>query len=129
MEVHSTILYQTMHLFFDYGIEANILAAIDANGNLVQWSDLSIAPPSTTLKSKNLIKAVCTSNGTLCLARNGTVYHVSAPQPDGKTWRSSVVSTVSLPFYLEKVDGPIDPKVTDISAGKDHVIAATNYVC
>lgn len=128
-------------------------AAVDANGDLMQWGlgffypatrlDRSQAPPSAstqplnpikTLSGKNLRKVVGTEGKLYALADSGEVWVVSGarapePIPGHRKWSTLGLSS-SAPSQVAHV--PMQAKlgfgewVTDIDTGRDHVLAVTS---
>jgi alpha-tubulin suppressor-like RCC1 family protein len=95
-------------------------AAIDHNGNLLQWGNLRLGEPNITLKGKNLLQAVCTDNHVFALSKNGTVYQLSRCEHQ-KGWTSNLELQISMPLKRNWFE-----KIVSISAGSDFVVGLSS---
>jgi alpha-tubulin suppressor-like RCC1 family protein len=96
-------------------------AAIDAQGNLVQWGNLKFGEPSITLKGKNLVQVVCTDDRVFALAQNGTVYQVSQSELQNNRWVCAEQSRI----YLPSTSGWFE-KITSITAGSQFIVGLSS---
>jgi alpha-tubulin suppressor-like RCC1 family protein len=96
-------------------------AAIDANGNLVQWGNLKLGEPSITLKGKNLVQVVCTEDRVFALARNGTVYQLSQSEHQNNAWVCSEQSRIHLPSTCGWFE-----KITSIAGGSQFIVGLSS---
>ncbi|KAJ3184931.1 hypothetical protein HDU87_002495 [Geranomyces variabilis] len=124
-------------------------AAVDADGNLMQWStpplpaagsksktagEFTPAPPAPrlTVRGKGFVQAACTNEHVFALCRNGDLYAVEKNAPaaaeTGKGWftkaggeEGPVVTKLAPPTSMKRGE-----KVVKIAAGADFVGAVTS---
>lgn len=125
-------------LLRDLKLDRNFGAAIDENGDLLQWGVQyapDIAAPVKTLKGKDLISLSISKDRILGLSKGGKVYSIpvsAEEQATGvktseATWipfwtsRSQISYRVLRPSNLGYTE-----KVTSISSGLEHALMATS---
>ena len=125
-------------LLRDVKLERSFGAAIDEQGNLVQWGTgykSNVQEPEVTLKGKNLVGLSVSKDRILGLGGSGKVYSVpvsaeeqeSGAKPGEATW---------IPFWtwrspiayrtLSPKDMAYSEKVTAISGGLEHALLLTS---
>jgi len=125
-------------LLRDVKLDRNFGAAIDEQGDLLQWG-ISYAPdtkmPVKTLKGKNLISLSISRDRILALSNNGKVYSLpvsaedqeTGPKPSESSWipfwtgRSPISYRIISPTHLTRFE-----KVTSINCGMEHALLLTS---
>ncbi|VDB86912.1 unnamed protein product [Peniophora sp. CBMAI 1063] len=115
----------------DLALHAHHGAAVDARGDLYQWGAGSHneKKPLLTLQGKDLIKVQVAENRVFALSKSGKVYVVStkrnATAGTGGGWFSSPKDGDFVELQPAQKLGWTE-KITDISAGTDHLLATTS---
>ncbi|KJX99872.1 mitochondrial protein Fmp25 [Zymoseptoria brevis] len=125
-------------LLRDIKLDRNFAAAIDENGDLLQWG-VAYAPdtkePVSTLKGKNLTSLVLSKDRILALGKNGTVYSIpvsadeqqSGTKPSEASWVPFWSGRSSISYRkLEPKDLGYSEKVTSIAGGLEHALLLTS---
>lgn len=98
-------------VFRDLALAERHAAAIDSEGNLVQWGALvcsGLHTPQTTVKGRDLVQVRCTSDAVFAVTRSGDLLAVPL---DGTLAAKSV---------------DLSAKVDAIAAGDNHVLAKSS---
>ncbi|GAO18615.1 uncharacterized protein UV8b_05439 [Ustilaginoidea virens] len=138
------IPYFDNQLLRDLKLTQNFAAAIDEQGNLVQWGlgfSQADPTPTTTLKGKDLVKIQVSADRIIALSRKGDVYSVPSSRDDleggvkqnqqrsyWSLWNSgsskeAVNFRTLTPTNLNLAWGEA---VTDISSGLEHCLLLTS---
>lgn len=126
-------------LLRDVKLDRQFAAAIDENGDLLQWGTAfskDTTQPTRTLRGKNLTSLAISRDRIIALSASGEVYSIpvsreeqlKGPKPPSTSW---------LPFWGSSSDGisyrnrtPMDlswsEKVTAISSGLEHALMLTS---
>ncbi|MCJ1477063.1 hypothetical protein MMC13_005734 [Lambiella insularis] len=120
-------------LLRDIKLDRNFGAAINENGDLLQWgADFSAESrqPTATLKGKNLTQLAISRDRIFALSSSGKVYTLPVSQPDQlseyKPQESSWIPffSYSSPISYRTIQTP--ERVTSISSGLDHALLLTS---
>ncbi len=122
----------------DVKLDRNFGAAIDENGDLVQWGTAfrpSIKEPQVTLKGKDLIKLSLSRDRILGLAGNGKVYSIpvsaeeqeSGSKPSEASWIPFWAGKSPLSYRsISPKDMAYRERVTSIDSGLEHAVLLTS---
>lgn len=125
-------------LLKDVKLSRQFGAAIDQNGNLLQWGtgfSADCRKPEVTLKGKNLSSLTLSRDRIIALGSDGTVYSIPAsqdeqltgPKPQEASWIPFLKSSARISYRkLEPNDLAWGEKVTDIAGGLEHVLILTS---
>jgi alpha-tubulin suppressor-like RCC1 family protein len=132
------IAYFDGKLIRDIKLDRNFAAAIDENGDLLQWG-VAFSPscqgPTPTLRGKDLVKISLSRDRIIALSSNGTVYsiaasqadHQSGPKPQETSWIPFLKSESPVNYRtLTPSNMDFGERVTDISSGLDHCLILTS---
>ncbi|EME40321.1 hypothetical protein DOTSEDRAFT_74953 [Dothistroma septosporum NZE10] len=125
-------------LLRDIKLDRNFGAAIDEQGNLLQWG-IGYAPdvkePVITMKGKNLVSLSISKDRILGLAGNGKVYSIPVSQEDQQSG-TKISESSWIPFWsgrssiayrdLTPKDFGYGEKVTAIAGGLEHALMLTS---
>jgi alpha-tubulin suppressor-like RCC1 family protein len=132
------ISYFDGKLIRDIKLDKNFGAAIDENGDLLQWGiafSSGSSQPTPTLKGKNLTKISISRDRIIALSANGTVYsvpaiqadQVSGPKPPESTWFPFWNSKSIISYRkLELSNMAWGETVKDVSSGLEHCLILTS---
>jgi alpha-tubulin suppressor-like RCC1 family protein len=126
-------------LLRDIKLDRQFGAAIDQNGDLLQWGigySSDCQKPVPTLKGKNLRSLTTSRDRIMALSDSGTLYSIPVSQDDQQSGPKPSESSSWLPFYswsspisyrtLEPKDLGWNERVTSISGGLEHVLLLTS---
>ena len=125
-------------LLRDLKLDRNFGAAIDENGDLLQWGtgfSKEARQPTPTLTGKGLVSVTISRDRMIALASNGKVYSLPVSQEDQAQGAKSVESSW-VPFWSSRANVSyrlLQPqnlgwgvKVSSISSGLEHVLLLTS---
>lgn len=125
-------------LLRDIQLDRNFAAAIDEQGNLLQWGT-AYAPdtkaPVQTLAGKNLVSLTLSKDRIIALSKNGSVYSVPASaeeqatgaKPTESSWLPFVSSSSRIAYRnLTPSDLARSERVTSIAGGLEHSLLLTS---
>lgn len=120
-------------LLRDVKLDRNFGAAIDEQGNLVQWGTAfkpNLIEPEVTLKGKDLTRLAMSKDRIIGLSRSGKVYSIAASAEDQAEGTKPSESSW-IPFWSST--SPISyrnispsEKVTAVDAGLEHAVMLTS---
>lgn len=125
-------------LLRDIKLDRTFGAAIDEDGNLLQWgvgyaADTTV--PVTTLRGKNLVSLAISRDRILALSKGGKVYSISISAEEQQSGSKPVESSW-IPFWpntspiayraLSPAQLASGEKVTSIASGLEHALLLTN---
>ncbi|KAG9675721.1 hypothetical protein KCU99_g3859, partial [Aureobasidium melanogenum] len=125
-------------LLRDIKLDKNFGAAIDEQGNLLQWGlDYSkdTTEPTVTLKGKNLVSLAISKDRILGLSSSGSVYSLpvsaadqaSGAKPSESSWIPFWSSTSSISYRtIVPSDMSYSEKVSTIDSGLEHALLLTS---
>ncbi|EPE36002.1 RCC1/BLIP-II [Glarea lozoyensis ATCC 20868] len=125
-------------LIRDIKLDRNFGAAINENGDLLQWGKAfssGSSQPTPTLKGKNLIKLSVSRDRIIALSASGTVYSVpaiqadqiSGPKPLESSWFPFWKSKSMISYReLQPSNMAWGEKVQDVSSGLEHCLILTS---
>ena len=125
-------------LLRDVKLDRNFGAAIDEQGNLLQWGiayKLDVTTPEMTLKGKNLVALAISKDRILALSNSGKVFSVPVSAEDQQT--GTKLSEASwIPFWQSRSpisyrsitpqDMGYSEKITSITSGLEHALLLTS---
>ncbi|KAI9799020.1 MAG: hypothetical protein M1825_004916 [Sarcosagium campestre] len=125
-------------LLRDLKLDKGFGAAITEKGDLIQWGadhDTSSVTPRPTLKGKDLVQLAISQDRIIALSSKGVVYSVPVSHADQRDGPKTLEPTW-LPFWssrsrisyrkLQPSNLAWGEKVSDISAGLEHVVLRTS---
>ncbi|TID13925.1 Regulator of chromosome condensation RCC1 [Venturia nashicola] len=125
-------------LLRDLKLSRQFGAAIDQQGNLLQWGtgySADCRKPEVTLKGKNLRSLTLSRDRIIALGNDGAVYSIPSSQdeqltglkPQESSWIPFLSSSARISYRkLEPKDLAWGEKVTDIAGGLEHVLILTS---
>ncbi|KAK4227638.1 protein FMP25, mitochondrial [Podospora fimiseda] len=139
------IRYFDGQILRDLKLEHNFGAAVNEQGDLVQWGvgfSKDAATPEVTLKGKNLTKITVSRDRVIGLSSNGLVYSVPVSKADQSVIKSEDSSSFSSWFpslwsgnqstsstiyrFLKPSGLSWNEKIIDIQAGLEHCLLLTS---
>lgn len=125
-------------LLRDIKLDRNFAAAIDEQGNLLQWGT-GYAPdtkaPVQTLSGKNLVSLILSKDRIIALSKNGSVYSISASaedqasgtKPTESSWIPFVSSSSRVAYRnITPKDLARSERVTSLAGGLEHSLFLTS---
>lgn len=125
-------------LLRDIKLDRNFAAAIDEQGNLLQWGT-GYAPdtkaPVQTLSGKNLVSLTLSKDRIIALSKNGSVYSISASaedqasgaKPTESSWIPFVSSSSRIAYRnITPKDLARSERVTSLAGGLEHSLFLTS---
>jgi len=132
-------------LLRDVKLDRNFGAAIDEQGNLLQWGNAfkpNLTEPEMTLKGKDLVRLAISTDRIIGLSGNGKVYSIAASaadqaegtKPTESSWIPFWSSTSPISYRnLSPKNLASSEKVTAVDGGLEHAVMLTStgrvYTC
>ncbi|KAF8250271.1 RCC1/BLIP-II [Wilcoxina mikolae CBS 423.85] len=124
-------------LLRDLQLSHNAGVAVNDKGDILQWGtgySAGIKVPETTLKGKNIERVVLTKDKIIALSKDKTIYSLPISKqyqqegfkPTESSWIPGLSSTSEISYRILKPDLSYLEKVTDIAAGRDHLLVLTS---
>ncbi|KAK4917986.1 hypothetical protein LTR28_013210, partial [Elasticomyces elasticus] len=125
-------------LLRDIKLDRNFGAAVDEQGNLLQWGigySKTSTQPTVTLKGKNLTSITISRDRILGLSSSGKVYSIpvsaedqeSGTKPSESSWLPFWSSSSKISYRtLQPADLAWGEKVSSIASGLDHALLLTS---
>jgi alpha-tubulin suppressor-like RCC1 family protein len=125
-------------LLRDIKLDRNFAAAIDEQGNLLQWGTgyaPDIKAPVQTLAGKNLVSLTLSKDRVIALSKNGSVYSIpasaedqaSGAKPSESSWIPFVSSSSRIAYRdITPKDLARSERVTSLAGGLEHSLFLTS---
>jgi len=131
------IRYFDGKLLRDLKLDEKSGAAIEENGDLIQWGkgfSETDFQPTKTLTGRNLVSLVMSRDRIIALSSSGDVYSVPISKSEQETgikpressWIPFYPSTSTISYRPLRPQLGLGEKVTSISGGSEHVVLLTN---
>ncbi|KAF8436449.1 regulator of chromosome condensation 1/beta-lactamase-inhibitor protein II [Terfezia claveryi] len=124
-------------LLRDLKLEKDVGLAVDEKGNVYEWGigyGKDINEPEVVLAGKDIQRIEASADRIFALSKDGTLYSLpiikvdqrEGPKPDEPSWIPFTKSKAPVSYKTLKVPLEYFDKISDISAGRDHLLILTS---